>query len=278
MVPYYLARVAMPTGVDVVDTMIWFPTPNPAASKADYLFRDQVALPDGADTVDYTLEQMDRFGITQAVVDVGMDPVAPDAVARCPQRFIPCATVDPNRGMETVRAIARLHRDVGLRAVSLAPAMLVPPVPIDDKRMYPVYAKCCELGLPVFTTVGVPGPRVPMAPQRVDLLDEVCWFFPELTIVMRHGGEPWDELAVKLMTKWPNLYYSTSAYAPRKYPQSIVEFANGRGADKVLFAGYYAAGLTWDRIFSELPDVPFKSEVWPKFLGDNARKVLGGTA
>jgi predicted TIM-barrel fold metal-dependent hydrolase len=153
--------------------------------------------------------------------------------------------------------------------------MVQPPVPIDDRRMYPVYAKCVELDIAVFITVGVPGPRVPLAAQRVELLDEVCWFFPELKIVMRHGGEPWEDLAVKLMTKWPNLYYSTSAYAPRKYPASIVEFANKRGADKVLFAGYYAAGLTWDRIFAELPDVAFNADVWPKFLGDNARQVLG---
>ena len=33
-------------------------------------------------------------------------------------------------------------------AVSLAPAMLHPQVPIDDRRMYPVYAKCVELDLP----------------------------------------------------------------------------------------------------------------------------------
>jgi predicted TIM-barrel fold metal-dependent hydrolase len=274
MVPYYRSRVAMPADVEVVDTMIWFPTHDPAASKADYLFPDRVSLPAGCDPVAYTLEQMARFGIAQAVVDVGMDPSATAAVLAHPERFIACASVDPNLGMETVRQIDRLHRELGLRSVSLAPAMLQPQVPIDDRRMYPVYAKCVELDIPVFITVGVPGPRVPMAAQRVELLDEVCWFFPELTIVMRHGGEPWDGLAVKLMTKWPNLYYSTSAYAPRKYPTSIVEFANKRGADKVLFAGYYAAGLTWDRIFSELPDVPFKSDVWPKFLRDNARRVL----
>ncbi|MCX6523158.1 MAG: amidohydrolase, partial [Actinobacteria bacterium] len=28
-------------------------------------------------------------------------------------------------------------------------------------------------------------------------------------------------------------------------------------------------------IFSEMPDVPLKDEVWPKFLRENARKVLG---
>ncbi len=132
-----------------------------------------------------------------------------------------------------------------------------------------------ELAIAVFVHVCVPGPRVPFASQRVDLLDEVCWFFPELKIVMRHGGEPWDDLAVKLLLKWPNLYYSTSAFAPRRYPKSVIDFANTRGADKVMFAGYYAVGLTWDRVFGELEDLPLREHVWPRFLRDNALRVLG---
>ena len=72
-----------------------------------------------------------------------------------------------------------------------------------------------------------------MACQKTELLDEVCWFFPELKIVMRHGSEPWDDLAVKLMLKWPNLFYSTSAFAPKYYPKSIIDYANSRGSDKV---------------------------------------------
>ena len=91
---------------------------------------------------------------------------------------------------------------------------------------------------------------------------------------MRHGAEPWEDLAVKLMLKGPNLYYSTSAFAPRYYPEAIIDYANTRGADKVLYGGYFPMGLTLDRIFGELPDVPFKDEVWPKFLRDNARRVL----
>ena len=117
--------------------------------------------------------------------------------------------------------------------------------------------------------VGVPGPRVPMDPQRVELIDEVCWFFPELKFVMRHGAEPWTELAVKLMLKWPNLYYSTSAFAPRYYPKAVVDFANSRGANKVMYAGYFPMGLSLDRIFKELPNVPFNDDVWPKFLREN---------
>ena len=77
------------------------------------------------------------------------------------------------------------------------------------------------------------------------------------------------------MLKWPNLYYSTSAFAPKYYPQAILDFANTRGADKIIYAGYFPAGLTYERIMSELPNVAFKDEVWPKFLRENAVRVLG---
>jgi predicted TIM-barrel fold metal-dependent hydrolase len=33
-------------------------------------------------------------------------------------------------------------------------------------------------------------------------------------------------------------------------------------------------GLSLDRIFSELPNVPFRDHVWPKFLYENAARVL----
>lgn len=123
-------------------------------------------------------------------------------------------------------------------------------------------------------TTGVPGPRVPMAAQEVSRLDEVCWYFPDLTIVMRHGAEPWQALAVKLMLKWPNLYYSTSAFSPRHYPREIIDFANTRGADKIIYAGYFAVGLTLEKIFREFEQLPLNDDVWPKFLSDNARRVF----
>ena len=110
--------------------------------------------------------------------------------------------------------------------------------------------------MPIFVYAGVPGPRIRSRRRTSRLLDEVCWFFPELKIVMRHGAEPWTELMVKLLLKWPNLYYSTSAFAPKHYHDDIVDFANTRGADKVMYAGYYPPGLDLDRIFAELPDVP----------------------
>jgi hypothetical protein len=284
-----------PAALGVVDTMVTLPQPktapryemvqgamgqnagDPTKSPVAYLFNGAPELPDGADPVDHTVAEMDRFDIEYGVVDIGLDPDAQRAVEKHPDRFVAITSTSPHDGMDGVRALERAHREFGVRGTTLGagPAFLNPPVPIDDRRMYPIYAKCVELDIAVFVTVGVPGPRVPMAPQRVDLLDEVCWFFPELKVVMRHGGEPWEDLAVKLMLKWPNLSYSTSAFAPRRYPQAIIDYANSRGGDKVMFAGYYAIGLTWDRIFSELESVPLRDKVRPAFLRHNALRVLG---
>ena len=75
--------------------------------------------------------------------------------------------------------------------------------------------------------------------------------FPELVFVTRHGCEPWEDLAVKLMLKWPNLHYSTSAFAPKHYPKAIIDYANTRGADKIIYAGYFPMGLSLERIFTE---------------------------
>jgi predicted TIM-barrel fold metal-dependent hydrolase len=74
--------------------------------------------------------------------------------------------------------------------------------------------------------------------------------------------------------KWPGLYYMTSAFAPKYYPKAIVDYANTRGADKVMYAGYFPMGLSLERIFRELPDVPFRDHVWPKFLRENAMQVF----
>jgi predicted TIM-barrel fold metal-dependent hydrolase len=176
--------------------------------------------------------------------------------------------------MEEVRNIRRIHREFGISAVSVFPCGLNPQVTINDRKMWLIYATCVDLDIPVLINVGIPGPRVPFYPQHMEHVDEVCWFFPELKFVMRHGGEPWEDLAVKLMLKYPNLYYSTSAFAPRHYPKAIIDYANTRGAQKVMYAGYFPMGLSLERIFRELDALPLKDEVWPLFLSENARRVF----
>jgi predicted TIM-barrel fold metal-dependent hydrolase len=286
--------MAMPNGIRAVDLMLnvpgedvsgWYEFMKPLfldreskelfTMPAQYMFKDipKIGLKD--DYVAYTVGEMDKHGIEWAMVGIGDEPSPnKEAVQRFPDRFFGSYQANPNRGMDEVRTIARLHRELGIKAVTAFPSGLCPQVPIDDKKWYPVYAKCVELDLPFCCTVGVPGPRLPMAPQKVELIDEVCWFFPELKFVMRHGAEPWTDLAVKLMLKYPNLYYSTSAFAPRHYPRDIIEYANTRGADKIMYAGYFPMGLSLERIFKELTEVPFRDAVWPKFLRDNALRVF----
>jgi len=176
--------------------------------------------------------------------------------------------------MEGIRQMVRDYEEFGVRAFGAFNAGYNPQVGIGDALMYPIYAKCVELGVPIFSCAGVPGPRFPMWPQKVELIDQVMYDFPELVFVTRHGCEPWEDLAIKLMLKWPNLYYSTSAFAPKHYPKAIVDYANSRGADKIIYAGYFPMGLSLERIMTDMNSVPFKDTVWPKFLRDNARRVL----
>jgi uncharacterized protein len=241
---------------------------------AQYMFKDlPPEVEDNVDTVAVVLDNMDRFGVERAMI--GVRPEREDAIRALkehPDRFFASVEIDPTGGMETLRYMEEMAGLYDVRAFTTFPAGCA--TPINDKRYWPVYAKCVELDKPIFICAGVPGPRVPMDPQRVEYLDEVCWFFPELTVVTRHGCEPWTDLAVKLMLKWPNLYYSTSAFAPKHYPQDIVRYANTRGADKILYAGYFAAGLTYDRIWGDMDSVAFDEAVWPKFLRDNAIRVL----
>jgi predicted TIM-barrel fold metal-dependent hydrolase len=243
---------------------------------AQYMFKNIPEVGIQSDYIAYTVDQMDTHGIQQAMLGVDDDnAVSEAAIARFPDRFFGSYHANPNRAMDEVRKIERLHRTRNIKAVTGFPSGLCPQVPINDKRWYPIYAKCVELNLPFACCVGVPGPRLPMAPQKVELIDEVCWFFPQLKFVMRHGGEPWTELAIKLMLKYPNLSYMTSAFAPKHYPRDIIEFANKRGADQIMYAGYFPMGLSLERIFKELPNVEFRDEIWPKFLRDNAVRIFG---
>jgi hypothetical protein len=177
--------------------------------------------------------------------------------------------------LNTFNEYGKKAEEFGLKAVGTFPAGCTPQVPIDHARWYPIYSVCAELGIPIFICAGIPGPRVPSMCQHVELLDIVCYDFPELKIVTRHGCQPWTELAVKLMLKWPNLYYSTSAFAPQHYDPRIIDYANSRGSDRVIYAGYWPMGLTYERIMGDMPKVPFKKDVWPKFLRQNALSVLG---
>ena len=284
--------MAVPQGIGIVDTMIGFPADDFAMYDfirkqlkdnstefdfpVEYIFKQVPKELYGStdDPIQLTLNEMDKYGIEIGVIGVGGE-VSRKALKEHPDRFVGQGSVDPNKGMEGIRDMVRQYDEFGVRSFGAFNAGYNPQVGISDPQMYPIYAKCVELGTPIFACAGVPGPRFPMWPQKVELIDQVMYDFPELVFVTRHGCEPWEELAVKLMLKWPNLYYSTTAFAPKFYPQAIIDYANSRGADKIIYGGYFPMGLSLERIMTDMRALPLKDEVWPKFLRDNARKVLG---
>ena len=280
----------MPKGIGIVDTMIGFPANDFSQYDfirkqlkegstdldfpVEYMFKNvPKKLYGNKDPISVTLHEMDRFGVEIGLIGAGGD-VSRKALQTYPDRFVAQGGVDPNRGKEGIQDMVRQYEEFGVRSFGAFNAGFNPQVGIDDELMYPIYEKCVELDVPIFSCAGVPGPRLPMWPQHVERIDKVMYDFPNLVFVTRHGCEPWVDLAVKLMLKWPNLYYSTSAFAPKYYPKEIIDYANTRGADKVIYAGYFPIGLSLERIMTDMQEVAFKEEVWPKFLRENACKIL----
>jgi len=240
---------------------------------AQYMFKNvpDIVDPD-VDPIEWTVEKMQAFGIVHG--KIGLSERGIEAKRRYPELFSLGIGVNPHEGVDALRKMERAKAEHDIVSAMIFPSGLVPQAAVNDKKLYPVYAKCVELDIPMCINGGIVGPRMPSWPQHVEHFDEVLYDFPELTMVMMHGGEPWTALAVKLMLKWPGLHYMTSAFAPKHYPKDIINYANTRGADKIMFCGYFPAGLTLERQFRDMPDVPFKDEVWPKFLRENAIRVF----
>ena len=241
---------------------------------AQYLFQDSRERIEEGDTPETLVATMERHGVDRAML--ALNPKEPDKILQCleqyPTRFWAKLMIDPREGMEALRKMEHYVRTYPLvRAIAMTPMFYQ--LPPNDKVYYPVYAKAIELGVPVTMNVGSPGPRVPGECQNPMYLDEVMYFFPELVLVMAHGGEPWETTCVKLMLKWANLYYYTSAFVPKHYPKAIIDYVNTRGADKVFYAGYHPT-IALERLQREMQDVPLRPHVWPKFLRENAIKVF----
>jgi predicted TIM-barrel fold metal-dependent hydrolase len=256
-----------------------FELPDDPRYRVGYLFSDlaeRIARGTaGADLVAI----MDEAGIDRAVLTAGFLgrsrlelPALARAVEDHPDRFAASLVVDPRTGMEAVRTVRSAVTDYGIRLIRMLGYETQ--LPYNHAAYFPVYATCAELGVPVGLNVGLPGPLVPGAAQDPMAVDEVCAFFPELKVVLSHGGEPWPELCVKLLLKWPNLHYMTSAFSPRYIPSAIIDFINTRGADKVMWASDYPV-LSVERCLKEIAELPFRDEVRRgKFVRDNAIRLF----
>jgi predicted TIM-barrel fold metal-dependent hydrolase len=223
---------------------------------------------------DELVAEMDAAGVAVAVLNAlaGTVTEVTGFLRRHPGRFLLSAELDPRTGMHAVRELERLVREEDLRLVRMVPfAVGLAP---DDRVYYPIYAKAVELGVPVSVTCGIPGAPMPAEVQRPLHLDEVCRFFPDLTLIMAHGADPWWGEAIRLLRNHPNLYMMTSAWAPRRLPDELVRFmGRRRGRGKVMFATDYPV-LSFARCVPEARGLALAPEARDDYLHGNAARVL----
>ncbi len=184
-------------------------------------------------------------------------------------RVIAGLSYNPFRIEEGLREIEKAVKEYGFKMVAFHPVTfgLAP----NDKKFYPLYAKCNELGITVSFQVGHSAEVFPSEPGRPMYADEVALDFPNLTMILSHTGWPWLEEAFAMSWKHPNVYLDTAAYFPRSYEPGLVSFMDGRGRDKVLF-GTNAFGLK--RLKEQFLQLPIREENKKRVLHDNAVKAL----
>ena len=119
--------------------------------------------------------------------------------------------------MEAVRELRRCVTELGFKGLRVIPWLWE--VPPTDRRYYPLFAACVELGVPFCTQVGHTGPMRPSETGRpIPYIDQVAIDFPELVIVGGHIGYPWTEEMVAVARKHENVYIDTSAYTREALP------------------------------------------------------------
>lgn len=231
--------------------------------------------------LDFTMGAMDSGRVTQGLLAAWCGPqgwlISHDEVAgwvgQHPDRLIGIASANLYRPMEAVRELRRCVKELGFKGLRIVPWLWN--LPPNDRRYYPLYAECCELGVPFCTQIGHTGPLCPSEPGRpIPYLDEVLLEFPELTVVGGHVGYPWLDEVISLARKYPNFYIDTSAYSTKRYPAGLVEYMRGRGRKKVMFGTNYPMILP-EQCLADLDALELDEEATRMFLSENAQRVFG---
>ena len=225
-----------------------------------------------------TVGALDQGGIDRMLISAWYAPrnvmISNDEVAEfCRQsggRLVGVGSVDISKPMKAVAEVRRCVTEFGFKAIRVLPWLWE--APPTDRRFYPVYVACCELGVPFCTQIGHTGPLMPSEVGRPIYLDQVAIDFPELTIVGGHIGYPWTDEAVAVATKHANVYIDTSAYTVGRYPPQLVAYLKTHGRTKVLFGSNYPMIMP-DKALEGLDGLGLDAETQALFLGGNATRV-----
>lgn len=238
-------------------------------------------VPDEELPIEFTLAAMDAGKVDVGLISAWFAPEGPlisndqvaEFVSRFPERLVGVASADIRHPVEAVHELRRCVKELGFKALRIIPWLWG--LPPNDRRYYPLYVECVELGIPFCTQAGHTGPlRTSETGRPIPYLDDVALDFPELVIVAGHIGYPWTEEMITLARKYPNVYIDTSAYTVKRYPSSLVEYMRGRGRNKVLFGTNFPM-ITAEQALADLSTLELDEEAESLFLGGNAKAVFG---
>jgi len=195
------------------------------------------------------LDYLDQCGVERAVLVnyvapevIGYTEATNDFVAEYvredPQRLIAVGGIRPDHP-EPEREVERLATNLGIRALKLHPPhQLFRPNAYTDgtlPALRGIYAACQRLGLPVIFHTGTsvfPRARNKFADPM--LVEDVALDFPDLRIVLAHGGRPiWMETAAFLARRFPNVWLEVSGIPPTRLLEYFPRLA--QLAEKTLF-------------------------------------------
>ena len=232
-------------------------------------------------SMELLLKEMDEAGVDKGVV-VGrlagtLGSVSNEDVARIvrdyPQRFIGAASIDPTNRVTACKTISDAVASA-FKAINIEPGSYPIPMYADDRRLYPIYAHCEDLGVPVIMMVGgTAGPDLSYSdPVKTD---RVLTDFPRLSVVVVHGGWPWVTEILHIAFRRPNMYLSPDMYFSRMPGwEEYVKAADSFLADRMLYASSFPFCPVRDykQWFETLP---IRRENMEKVMGGNARRLLG---
>lgn len=226
------------------------------------------------------LDEMDTHGVRRAILMDNLNKPSVTArkfVEANPDRFaLAMGGVNLLRPIPSLRELAAVVSDLPVAYTVVGPSFWgdgnYPP---SDAVYYPLYTKCAELELPLCINTGLPGPPIPGEVQNPIHLDRVCVRFPELKLCMIHGADPWWDVAIRLLIKYRNLRLMTSAWSPKRLPDSLLHFMRTRGKDKVIFASDWPV-LRQSRVVPEALALDLPDDVLDDYLYNNAQDFFFG--
>ncbi len=226
------------------------------------------------------VKAIDEAGIDYAVILAELAPLTSaiasnEGVRRlCDEnpRLLPFANINPSLTGQLDRELERLVVKEGFRGVKLYPTyqFFYP----NDARIYPLYAKAQELGVPVLLHTGssvFPASRIKYGDPIY--LDDVAVDFPELNIVLAHSGRPfWFDRAYALARFRPHIYMELSGLPPSRLMRYFPELE--RVADKAIFGSDWPSVPTLKENVAAIRNLPISEEAKTKILGGTAARLL----